>query len=438
MTVDRRDSSAAADLESLVPRPALIGRGDPYPSRTQVVAVQFGTFLGLHSERLQVKREGTVVDEVPLFRLSELVVGARGVILSADLIRELCVRGIRMLFLGSTGTPYAMLCSPMLTATVQTRRAQMAAFEDERGTRFARAVVAGKLHNQANLLKYFAKYLAGADENRFREVRELASKIEALLPRVGGKRTAPAAERPAEERPGEPTSEHPDPLFDAAEEAAPAACAVPAGPAGLRPTANAFERTQVRRQDRPAGAPRAAGGECIDRERGALLAVEGAAGRLYWRGFQLLVGAERFEGRRHRGAADPVNAALNYGYGILYSKVWASLMVAGLEPFAGFLHVDRPGKPSLVLDVVEEYRQPVVDRTVVAIFTRGTQVGMENGRLDLEARREVASRVLARLETPVPYEGKKVPLRAVMQAQAHHLAMAFRGERRYRPYRFRW
>ena len=113
-------------------------------------------------------------------------------------------------------------------------------------------------------------------------------------------------------------------------------------------------------------------------------------------------------------------------------------MIAGLEPFAGFLHVDRPGKPSLVLDVVEEYRQPVVDRTVIALFTRGTTIGMEDGKLDYAARRAVAGKVLERLETGVTYEGKSLPMRAVIQAQAHHLATALRGERRYRPYRFRW
>ena len=57
-----------------------------------------------------------------------------------------------------------------------------------------------------------------------------------------------------------------------------------------------------------------------------------------------------------------MNALLNYGYGILYSQVWSALTLAGLEPFAGFLHVDRPGKPSLVLDFIEEFRQPIVDQ----------------------------------------------------------------------------
>ncbi|MGI6604033.1 MAG: CRISPR-associated endonuclease Cas1 [bacterium] len=59
----------------------------------------------------------------------------------------------------------------------------------------------------------------------------------------------------------------------------------------------------------------------------------------------------------------PTNACLNYGYGILYQQCETALILAGLDIFAGFLHVDRPGKTSLVYDFMEEFRQPVVDRT---------------------------------------------------------------------------
>ena len=97
--------------------------------------------------------------------------------------------------------------------------------------------------------------------------------------------------------------------------------------------------------------------------RPALLNREGRAGAQYWAGVAaLLDGKAAFAGREHRGTEDPVNAALNYGYGILQSQVWSAITLAGLEPFAGFIHVDRPGKPSLVLDLMEEFRQPVVDR----------------------------------------------------------------------------
>ena len=95
--------------------------------------------------------------ELPLFQVSEIVVAAKGVSISTDLIEECCERGIHLSFLTPGGRPFAMLSSPMLTATVVTRREQMAAYGDARGLELARAIVRGKLGNQAALLKYFGK-----------------------------------------------------------------------------------------------------------------------------------------------------------------------------------------------------------------------------------------------------------------------------------------
>src|SRR5437763_130357 len=79
---------------------------------------------------------------------------------------------------------------------------------------------------------------------------------------------------------------------------------------------------------------------------------------------------------------------------------------AGLDPFAGFLHVDRPGKPSLVLDLVEEFRQPIVDRVVIAHVNLGVAVKVVDGSLDTETRSGFADKVLIRLDAREPFEGK--------------------------------
>jgi CRISPR-associated protein Cas1 len=306
--------------------------------------------------------------ELPLFRVSEIVVAAPGVSLSTDLIEECCERGIRISFLTSTGRPYAMLSSPMLSATVLTRREQMAAYKDGRGLEVARAVVRGKLTNQANLLKYFGKYLKEANPEAFRRLSGVVTGIEA-------------------------------------------------------------ERIEAER----------ATGERVDDARGTLLGIEGAAGRLYWTGVKILLGDRvPFETREHRGAADPVNSTLNYGYGILYTQVWGALMNAGLEPFAGFLHVDRPGKPSLVLDLIEEFRQPVVDRAVIASLTKGGKFDLRDGMLTEESRRAIAGAVLERLESEVGFRGRRYRLKSIIQIQARNLAGFLRGEGSYRSFAFKW
>lgn len=181
------------------------------------------------------------------------------------------------------------------------------------------------------------------------------------------------------------------------------------------------------------------GGASLAEVRGRLMGLEGVSGRLYWEGVKEVI-ADRatFLGRVNRGATDEVNAMLNYGYGILYAQVWGAVVTAGLEPFIGFLHVDRPGKPSLVLDLVEEFRQPVVDRTVIAHVNLGVAVNMEGGLLDVGTRQALAAKVLERLETKETYEGKKYQIRSIIQLQARSLAAFLRGERPYKPFAFKW
>ncbi|HEY2249555.1 MAG TPA: CRISPR-associated endonuclease Cas1, partial [Planctomycetaceae bacterium] len=141
-----------------------------------------------------------------------------------------------------------------------------------------------------------------------------------------------------------------------------------------------------------------------------------------------------FPGRQTRGATDPVNSSLNYGYGILYSQVSAAVVNAGLEMYAGFLHVDRPGKPALVLDLVEEFRAPIVDRAVLAIVNQGMPLEIDAHGLTPATRKLVADRVLERLAAPVP----RWSLGNINQNQARHLAVAVRGEREYRAFASRW
>jgi CRISPR-associated protein Cas1 len=112
-----------------------------------------------------------------------------------------------------------------------------------------------------------------------------------------------------------------------------------------------------------------------------------------------------FHAREHNPGGDAVNSALNYGYGVLYSHVWGAVMNAGLEPFAGLLHVDRSGKPSLVLDLVEEFRQPVVDRAVFTWLNKGGRLQLAKGLLDSSSREEVAARVLTRLTATEQHRG---------------------------------
>jgi len=334
----------------------------------QLIVSGFGLFIGKKSERLVVRKDKTVVYQFPFFRIQEVVVASRGISISTDLLEELCIRGIRLNFWGAAGKPYALISSPYLNATIQTRRDQLTAFNDYRGFEFSRAVVAGKIRNQEKLVRYFGKYLKKADRDRFDRVNAVADSLSAQRKTVKGM---------------------------------------------------------------TAGA--------IDEKRDILMGIEGSAGRLYWQAVgEIISGRTEFLGREHRGATDIVNSMLNYGYGILYGNVWGAALNAGLEPFAGFLHVDRPGKPSLVLDLVEEFRQPVVDRAVMSAVNLGISIRLENGQLDKTSRDMIAARVLDRLVSCETHNGKEYQIRSIIQMQARRLASFLRGGKSYEAFKFQW
>src|SRR6266478_6013371 len=331
---------------------------------SQLIFSGFGLFLSKKSERLIARKGKDVIYQFPFFRIQEVVVGSKGITISSDLLQELCMRGIRLSFLDYSGKPYAMVTSPMLTATVQTRREQILALTDKRGLDFCKAVVLGKIKNQERLLRYFGKHIKNDNEERFKKIEATVSQLRGLWKKVPG--------------------------ID---------------------------------------------GTSVTEARGTLMGTEGTAGRLYWVGVKEIISHRvEFLGREHRGAQDAMNSLLNYGYGILYSQVWGAVLNAGLEPFAGFLHVDRPGKPSLVLDLVEEFRQPVVDRATLSAVNLGMNIRMENGLLDLETRRAIAQLVLERLESEVIFRGQQHQVRSIVQMQARLAASALRGLRKYRSF----
>lgn len=175
--------------------------------------------------------------------------------------------------------------------------------------------------------------------------------------------------------------------------------------------------------------------------REPLMVVEAHAAQHYWRGFgALLPEGVVWRGRVQRGGRDPVNSLLNYGYGILYGAVERAIVLAGLDPYAGFIHADRPGKFSLVLDMIEPFRAPVVDRAILNFIGKGGTIAQEEkGLLTAETRKAVAERVLERLEKPALVDGQQFPIRHLIQQQARELAAYLRRNRTdFVPFVARW
>jgi CRISPR-associated protein Cas1 len=177
-----------------------------------------------------------------------------------------------------------------------------------------------------------------------------------------------------------------------------------------------------------------------------LSGVEGAAGREYFRAFGLLLtNGFEFHTRRRRPPPDPVNSMLSFGYALLIQEVIGAVESAGLDPHEGVLHKRRIGRPSLALDLVEEFRPVIVDAVVLRAvsqrmltvedfeYSDSTDVSC---RLGTEGRRRFLREYERRMLTMVSHapSGRRVSYRVAMALQAKHLASELVGGRhRYEP-----
>ncbi len=174
-----------------------------------------------------------------------------------------------------------------------------------------------------------------------------------------------------------------------------------------------------------------------DKARGPdeLIQVEAHAARLYWQTVaQLLPKEYGFTGRKQEGV-DPFNLMLNYGYGILKYFVEKRLLIYGFDPYAGFLHSDKSGKPSLTLDVMEPFR-PIVDKALIIECPRANVVG---GYLDYETRGKVAKAVFEGLNSSIIVRGRRIQATNAIDAFIEDLASFIRGNKgKLEEFVYRW
>ncbi|MEM2856224.1 MAG: CRISPR-associated endonuclease Cas1 [Candidatus Nitrosocaldaceae archaeon] len=162
--------------------------------------------------------------------------------------------------------------------------------------------------------------------------------------------------------------------------------------------------------------------------------VEARGAREYWDGFAMLIPSELgFKTREHRGARDPVNSLLNYGYGVLLSRVINSILLAGLDPYAGFLHVDRAGRPSLALDLIEEFRQPIVDYIVLKVL-RLREIKYDKIIEEDRLSKDAIATILKGLKSRFEEKHREYELSYYILEQARNIARFLREGKRYEPF----
>ena len=172
-----------------------------------------------------------------------------------------------------------------------------------------------------------------------------------------------------------------------------------------------------------------------------LMGFEGSAAKLYFGVFDQMILQQReafsFKERSRRPPLDPINALLSFFYTLLANETASALETVGLDPYVGFLHRDRPGRPSLALDLMEELRPVFADRLALSLVNRKQVTGKgfvqkESGGIlmDDDTRKAVLSAWQERKKEEIlhPYLKERIPFGLIPHVQAMLLARYLRGD----------
>lgn len=171
----------------------------------------------------------------------------------------------------------------------------------------------------------------------------------------------------------------------------------------------------------------------IEEKRQEILGLEGMASKTYFDVINFIMPAEfKFGERSRQPAKDEFNCLLNYGYGVLYSKVEKACIIAGLDPYIGFMHTDNYNKKSLVFDIIEMFRV-FVDETVIYLFSK-RQVKKEYfdkiiGGLSLNktGKALLIGYLNETFERTIKYNGRNIKTGNIIQFECHKIANTLLG-----------
>jgi CRISPR-associated protein Cas1 len=314
-------------------------------------------------------------ERIPLVKIDDVAVLGE-VTLTASALHLLLERNIEITFLGHYGQFKGRL-SPPFSKNALLRMAQYRAHSDmPKRCELARRFVIGKLSNQRQRLQRF---------NRTHGDAEVSQAIKQLTDLIDGLATLPVDRPP-----------------------------------GTKPLASGDHRVA---------------GTALE----IILGMEGAGSAAYFRCFGKLLSNPAqwpFPGRVKRPPTDPVNSLLSFGYSLLTNKVASAVQLVGFDHFVGFLHSSFYGRPSLALDLIEEFRPIIVDSAVLTLLNNRMLtpddfvVELGAYRLKDEQRKVFFTKFEERLNEEIthPIFGYKVTYRRCIELQARLIAKFLTGE----------
>ncbi|WP_373649409.1 CRISPR-associated endonuclease Cas1 [Schlesneria sp. DSM 10557] len=408
---DEDGSASTNSLPSPV-RHLLPARDDALP----LYVKEQGAFVGKDADRLVVRHRTATLISVPLIDVSQVSLFGN-VQMSSQALREVVDRGISVCHF-SYGGWFAAMTTGHVHKNIELRMAQFATAADPvKSLELAKSFIVAKIRNGRTMLRRHATAQQRSGQTDTTSEPEIDLTDETASPRcvdaqkgsgtsAGWPVQAPAANQDVSEAPSD------NRLTQKPSEA------------------TARELAQLAEWARMAG--RATSAE-------TLLGLEGMAAKVYFSGFaRLLKGGHAFDfsGRNRRPPRDPINALLSFVYSLLAKELTIAVRSVGFDPLLGFFHKPRYGRPSLALDLAEEFRPLIGDSTVLMLVNNGeiseSSFLARAGAVTLTepGRKAVIAAFERRMEQEIthPIFGYRISYRRVLQVQARLLSRVLLGE----------
>ena len=373
---------------------------------------------------LVVKDDETLL-RIPLADVSHVVLVGQGVGATTPALHALLAAGVGLSLVRATGELLGRLTAPSGKNLDLRRRQYARGAEPDFCLALARQIVLGKLQNYQTLALRWSR-----------------SRTDAVTSGDGDQ--ASGADAGASARSDQDVgqvgnlSDAANPVSNVETSAAP----VEAQPPGSAAVGSTVAQHLERLAAAVAEARRAA-------DLAALRGMEGMGSKAYFAVYRAcLRPGFTFDKRTRRPPRDPVNALLSLGYTMLGEAVATALEVVGLDPYEGFYHADKYGRPALALDLLEEFRGPVADSVVLTLINKRMLQPDDftepeaNGGVYLSRHglalflREFSDRLQAVLTHPLA--GRPLTYQKCLEVQARQAAKVIMGEEpEYRPLRVR-
>ena len=295
-----------------------------------------GLIIGISKNTFTLKEQGKVIKKIPKDTLKRIIIEAKGISLSSNVIKKCATLQIPIDFIDKKGQYFAQLTTYKATITQMIYK-QAKLINTPIQLALAKEFIRAKSKNQLNYIKYLNKYHKNLDSN----ITKIAKSQKIIK--------------------------------------------------------NA---------------------KTIDELRG----YEGEISAIYWDSLKL-ISKTPFSNRITFGAKDIVNSSLNYAYAILYSRVQHFLIQAGLSLNISFLHSLDNTKPTLVFDMIEEFRTFIVDRTIISMLNKDESITLDNeGLLTKSSRQKIAQHIKEKLGSYTMWKKESIKCDNIIETQCYQLA----------------